>query len=240
MGKIRIIVRGKLPMSMEYQKFCERLKEERMRISLSQMEISRLLRMTQSHYSKAELGKRRLSYYEVQCLCETDVDVYYVFTGERWQQIENNGFFMESTIEEMKCYLEMVCILYMSLFKSKRLTLLGDDYKKIENIRYALMPCEKRKTVFYKLRRALNYNQKKMAELMKVDVKKLRGMESGKILPDSEIMCQMMNVFSIPYALLLNDKNGLICEINSLLGFIEESKRKDVFESMKFMHRTFC
>lgn len=149
-------------------------------------------------------------------------------------------FFMESTIEEMKCYLEMVCILYMSLFKSKRLKLLGDDHKKIENIRYALIPCEKRKTVFYKLRRALNYNQKKMAELMKVDVKKLRGMESGKILPDSEIMCQMMDVFSIPYALLLNDKNGLICEINSLLGLIEESKRKDVFESMKFIHRTFC
>lgn len=240
MGKIRIIVRGRLPMSIEYQKFCERLKEERVRISLSQMEISRLLRMTQSHYSKAELGKRRLSYYEIQCLCETNVDVYYVFTGERWQQIENDSFFLESTAEELKSYLAIVCILYMSLFKAKILTSSGDKYKKIENIQYALMPCKKGKTIFYKLRRALNYNQKKMAELMKVDVKKLRGMESGKILPDSEIMCQMMDVFSIPYALVLNDKKGLICEINSLLGLMEESKRKDVLEGMKFIHKTFC
>lgn len=227
-------------MSTEYQKFCERLKEERVRISLSQMEVSRSLRMTQSHYSKAELGKRRLSYYEIQCLCETKMDVYYIFTGERWRQIENDSFFWKSTVEELKSYLEIVCTLYMSLFKANILTLSSDNYKKIENIWYALMPCEKGKTIFYKLRRALNYNQKKMAELMKVDVKKLRGMESGKILPDSEIMCQMMDVFSIPYALLLNDKDGLICEINSLLGLIEESKRKDVFESMKFIHRTFC
>lgn len=65
-------------------------------------------------------------------------------------------------------------------------------------------------------------------------------MESGKILSDSEIICQMMAVFSIPYALLLNDKNGLICEINSLLVLMEESKRKDVLEGMKFIHKTFC
>lgn len=227
-------------MSTEYQKFCERLKEERVRMSLSQMEISRLLRMTQSHYSKAELGKRRLSYYEIQCLCETNVDVYYVFTGERCQQNEDESFFMESTVEELKSYLEIVCILYLSLFKANILTSSGGKYKKIENIQYALMPCKKGKTIFYKLRRALNYNQKKMAELMKVDVKKLRGMESGKILPDSEIMCQIMDVFSIPYALILNDKKGLICEINSLLGLMEESKRKDVLEGMKFIHKTFC
>lgn len=226
-------------MSTEYQKFCERLKEERVRTSLSQMEISRLLRMTQSHYSKAELGKRRLSYYEIQCLCETNVDVYYIFTGERWKQIENDSFFWKSTVEELKSYLEIVCTLYMSLFKANILTLSSDNYKKIENIWYALMPCEKGKTIFYKLRRALNFNQRRMAELIEVDVKKLRGMESGKILPDSEIMCQMMNVFSIPYALFLNDKNGLICEISCLLEFMGGEKQSNVLEGIKFIHKTF-
>lgn len=227
-------------MSIEYQRFCERLKEERMRISLSQMEISRLLRMTQSHYSKAELGKRRLSYYEIQCLCETKVDVYYVFTGERCRQKENDSFFEECTVEELKSYLELLCVLYMCLIKTNILTVSSDEHKKVENMRYALMPYEKGKTIFYKLRRTLNYNQKKMAELMKVDVKKLRGMESGKILPDSEIMCQMLDVFSVPYALLMNDKNGLICEINCLLALIQESKRKDILEGMKLIHKTFC
>lgn len=226
-------------MSTTYQKFHERLKKERMRMQLSQLEIGQLLRMSQSHYSKAELGKRRLSYYEIQCLCETKADVYYIFTGERYQ-IELDDFFLECTFEELSCCLEILCVLLKYLYRNNIIMLSGDMYKRIENIPYALMPGKKGKTIFYKLRRALNYNQDKMADLLKVDVKKLRSMESGKTLPDSEIICQLSEVFYIPYALLLKDRRGLICEINCLLQLIDESKRKDVLESIKSIHKTFC
>ena len=227
-------------MSMDYKKFCERLKEERLRVALTQVEISYLLRMSQNCYCKAEQGKRKFNYYEIQCLCDTDVDVYYVFTGERPQQIEADSFLWKSTVEELKSYLAILCILFMSLSKYNKLMLSDDDYKKIENIQYALMPGKKRKTIFYRLRRALGYNQKIMAEFMKVDKKKLHSMECGKVLPDSEIMCQMLDVFSIPYALFFNDKNGLIYEISYLLGLIEESKQKDVLDGIKLLHKTFC
>ena len=233
------MVRGNLPMSIAYQEFCERLKEERMQMKLSQLEIGRLLRMSQSHYSKVELGKRRLSYYEIQCLCDTKADVYYIFTGEKCQ-IELCDFSSESTFEELKCYLEILCVLLIYSDRHGKIILSEEMYKKIENIRYALMLCKKDKTLFYKLRRALNYNQKKMADLLKVDVKKLRSMESGKILPDSEIIWQLSEVFYIPYALLLKDRKGLVCEISYLLQLIEESKRKDVLESIKSIHKTFC
>ena len=227
-------------MSMKYEKFCKRLKEERTRACLSQMELSGLLRMTQSHYSKVEKCKRRLSYYEIQYLCETEIDVYYVFTGKRRQQIEEDSFFLKSTVEELKSYLAMLCILYMSLSKANKLTLSDDDYKKIENIQYALIPAKRGKTIFFKLRYGLNYDQRKMAELMKVDKKKLRSMEYGRVMPDSELLCHAMDVFSIPYALFLNDKKGLICEISYLLGLVEESKRKNVLEGMKLFHKTLC
>lgn len=125
------------------------------------------------------------------------------------------------------------------LQRNSEVELDGDIYKKIENIQNALIPCKKSKSIFYKLRRALNYNQKKMADLLEVDVKKLRGMESGKIFPDSEIMWQLSEVFSLPYALLLRDKEGLICEISCLLEFVDESKRKDIIESIKSIHKTF-
>ena len=65
-------------MSATYQKFHERLKEERLRLQLSQLEISQLLRMSQSHYSKAELGKRRLSYYEMQVYAKRK-QMYFTF-----------------------------------------------------------------------------------------------------------------------------------------------------------------
>lgn len=220
-------------MRTDYKDFCIRLKEERQRLSLSQMEISALLRISQGHYCKVEKGDRILSYYEIQNLCETDVDVYYVFTGEREEQVEIESFFKESTAEELKRYLNFLCILDKSLFKSMKDTSSNDNSKKLENIRYALLPSVKGKTMFYKLRQGLDFTQTEMAELMKVDVKKLRAMENGKILPDGELMCQMLDVFSIPYALILNDKNGLIGEINYLLSLIKEDKREEALETMK-------
>lgn len=186
-----------------------------------------------------ELGTRRLSYYETQCLCEINADAYYIFTGEKCN-IEMKDFFSKCTVGELLCYLEILCMLLTCLRSNKILSLSNDMQKKIENIQYALMPCKKGKTIFYKLRRALNYSQKKMADLLKVDVKKLRSMESGKTLPDSEIICQLSEVFYIPYALLLKDRKGLVCEISYLLQLIEESKRKDVLESIKSIHKTFC
>lgn len=226
-------------MSATYQSFREKLKEERLRLELSQLEIGQILRMSQSHYSKVELGTRRLSYYEIQYLCETKVDVYYIFTGEKCK-IEMNNILLKYTFEELKCYLEILCALLMCLHRNNRITLSADMHKKIENIQYALMPCEKDKTIFYKLRRSLNYNQIKMADLLEVDVKKLRSMESGKVLPDSEIIWRLSETFYIPYALLLKDKEGLVCEISCLLQLIDESKRKDVLESIKSIHKTFC
>ena len=67
-------------MKETYQDFLDRLKEERLRLGLSQDEMGRLLRMTQSHYSKAEHGAKRFTYYETQCICDTDVDVYQTYT----------------------------------------------------------------------------------------------------------------------------------------------------------------
>lgn len=225
-------------MSATYQKFHERLKEQRLLMELSQLEISQFLRMSQSHYSKAELGKRRLSYYEIQCLCETKVNVYYIFTGEKCK-IELQDLFSECTFEEIECYLEILCVLLMYLYKNNMIMLSANMYKKIENIQYVLMPCKKGKTIFYKLRRALNYNQMKMANLLEVDIKKLRSMESGKVLPDSEIIWRLSEIFYIPYALLLKDKKGLVCEISCLLNLIDERRRKDILDSIKSIHKTF-
>lgn len=225
-------------MSATYQKFHERLKEQRLLMELSQLEISQFLRMSQSHYSKAELGKRRLSYYEIQCLCETKLNVYYIFTGEKCK-IELQDFFSECTFEEIECYLEILCVLLMYLYKNNMIMLSANMYKRIENIQYVLVPCKKGKTIFYKLRRALNYNQMKMANLLEVDIKKLRSMESGKVLPDSEIIWRLSEIFYIPYALLLKDKKGLVCEISCLLNLIDERRRKDILDSIKSIHKTF-
>ena len=218
--------------------FRERLKEERLRLDISQLEIGRSMKMSQSHYSKVELGTRRLTYYEIQCLCETKVDLYYVFTGEKCKK-EMDKIFLEYTFEELEFYLYSLCALLTCLNECSTLALAKNMQKKLVNIQYVLAPSARDKTIFYKLRRALSYNQKQMADLLEVDVKKLRNMESGKILPDSEIIWQLSEVFCIPYALLLKDKKGLACEISCLLKLIDESKRKDILDGIRSIHKSF-
>ena len=47
-------------MSTSYQNVLERLKEERLARNWSQDQISQKLKMSQSHYSKVELGNLRI------------------------------------------------------------------------------------------------------------------------------------------------------------------------------------
>ena len=91
-----------------YEDFLARLKEERLRLGLSQDDIGRLLRMTQSHYSKAELGSRRFTYYELQCLCDTDVDVFYLFTGHRFESVNDENM-KKKQMGELIFYMNTLC-----------------------------------------------------------------------------------------------------------------------------------
>lgn len=63
---------------MTYQNVLERLKEERLRQHWSQIQMGGQMRMSQSHYSKVELGNRRLTFYQIQYLCDTEIDVHYI------------------------------------------------------------------------------------------------------------------------------------------------------------------
>ena len=62
-------------MQKSYEDVLKRLKEERKRLGLSQMEISRCVHMNQSDYCKVEAGHRLLSYYELQELSGRGVDL---------------------------------------------------------------------------------------------------------------------------------------------------------------------
>ena len=53
----------------------KRLREERISRKLTQLQMSSRLRMSQSHYSKAELGSRKFTFYEMQSLCGAELDV---------------------------------------------------------------------------------------------------------------------------------------------------------------------
>ena len=63
-----------------------------------------------------------------------------------------------------------------------------------------------------------------MAEKLGVDRKKLRDLEKGKLLPDSELIWKMSYQLYVPFSLILKDSNGLISEICYLLEQLEADK----------------
>lgn len=67
----------------DMKKVGERLKEERARLALTQREISNLAGITQTTYSKYELGERTPTLEAVDGFYRLGMDISYLLTGER-------------------------------------------------------------------------------------------------------------------------------------------------------------
>ena len=74
-----------------------------------------------------------------------------------------------------------------------------------------------------------------MAELLEIDVKKLRNLEEGKLLPDSEMIWKMWDKFQVPYFLILNDKKGMLSEIHVLMDFVVPKEEEALGRYMEYM-----
>ena len=225
-------------MSMEYNDALKRLKEERIRLQLAQEQISRYMRMSQSHYSKAELGNRRFTYYELQCLCETEVDVYYVHTGRRLTNLHGEVW-KACNYKELLYLLSIICVVIMYICQNEILDQserqrIREMYRIISETLY-----QSNKNIFYQVRKLFEYTQQEMAERLEVDIKKLRSLENGKALPDSELVWKLYKEFNISPAIVLKDKYGLICEISALLVLLRKEEREATVKYLKMCKKAF-
>ena len=75
-----------------------------------------------------------------------------------------------------------------------------------------------------------------MAEILGVDVKKLRDLENGRSLPDSELLSRLYELFHIPPAAILKDKKGMANEISILLDMMDIENGKMIFDIIKVIH----
>ncbi|MGN1315048.1 MAG: helix-turn-helix domain-containing protein [Lachnospiraceae bacterium] len=218
-----------------YQCFVKRLREERIRLKLTQKQMADRMKMSENHYSKAEKERRRLSFFETKYLCETELDSFYIFTGRK---IERNqaSFFAQYQYAELLNYYEMVCMLVVRP-NSRQKALSMEDKRIIDYARYLVATENREKTVFKKYREYKGFSQFHMAEKLGVDLKKLRELERGKLLPDSELIWKMSSQLYIPFSLILKDKNGVISEICCLLELMKPDSRGLVMEIMQKLEK---
>lgn len=220
-------------MSAAYDDMLKRLAKERYRLALSQREMGRYMRMSQSNYSKVELGKRRLSYYELKYLCDSDIDMYYVFTGKRCSG-KYREYFLGCSYSELLCILNIITSVadlrsirdhadsgrFLSVWTELAWT--TDRGQKLN------------RNLFHHIRKLLGHSQKEMAEMLGMDVKKLRELENGRSQPDSELLCRVYELFHVPPAIVLQDKGGLVSEICCQLEVFGPDSGEELFRILRW------
>lgn len=222
-------------MKATYQNLLERLKEERLAKKWSQDQISQKLQMSQSHYSKVELGNRRFTYYEVQDLYELELDAHYIFTGQR-SAIAEDAFFSHCDYRELHFYLHVLAYMAEYFYMVGRSEDWKAVYRELEYIKYVTAPDNTDDNTLFLLRRMLNYSQQTMAEKLGVDIKKVRAMENGESLPDSEILWRLYQLFRIPPAVFVKNQRGMVSAFSCLLDILTREDREHALEVLQSCH----
>ena len=222
-------------MGEEYGKALNRLEDERLEYKITQGKMGKMLKMTQSHYYKAANGEKRFGYYELQAMCNSELDVYHIFTGKRSSRKDYfDASFWEADYEQL-----LVClkIIHMVAGANKRGGAEAKEWERIfkdtHYIEYALYIIAEEQNVFKAVRTYKGIKQMEMADELAMDVKKLRALESNHILPDSELIFKMYSIYSVSPALFLKDAKCLKNEICYLVDSVGENVRQNLLTCVK-------
>lgn len=208
--------------NLVYENVLERLREERGRLSITKADMSRYLHMDQSNYRKAELGQyRRFSYFEVKSMSDLGINVNYIYTG-KVKKVITLDFIEKLSVNRLKSILQIIYTIVELSYKedfNQQYKALLEELKYIFFIKQNVNPSD----IFLTVRRLKGYTQIKMADMIGVDVKKLRDLENGKKLPDSEIISKMYEVFKILPVVMIETKN---CMLDTILYILDEIKKR--------------
>ena len=231
-----------------YEDFSLRLREERIRCGLTQQQLCDFTEMQQSSFSRAEAGHIRLTYPKLKRFCTSGMDIFYVFTGNR---ATNRLDFLElsGTAPEELLYLLSIIYIHASAmriqnqtfpgvsantrFKVSRETSFEQIRKQLSYLQYLSGGTRTNRNIFYCMRNYYGYTQRKMADLLGVDIKKLRNLEKERRLPDSELIWKMYEQFHVSPAFILNDPRGLWNELNYVLGLLGENDREAMLQILE-------
>lgn len=202
-------------MGKDYIAVMQRLKEERLGHGLSQAELGEQISVSQKQYSKVEHDAKSFGYFEVKALANTELDLYYIYTGMRMSG-KYNRLFERSSYKNLLCYLHIMTTLFTCM--CEELELEQELYRQINCVRYITGADEElEETIFSLVRQQERETQFEIAARLGVDVKKYRELERGNLLPDSELIWRLYARYHVPPALVLQDAKGLIYQIEYFL-----------------------
>lgn len=192
-------------MCSSYEDFLRRLNQYRQRLNMTQEETSRALGITQSQFSKMELGKTIMPYKALAHLISMGWDVDYLITGKEIcrRDSELRKVVMHAE-EEYRPRLFDAIAWMLKQGLDKRTSELDFETKcemEILKMRASGRPSD---SVLYRMRKILGMSQIPMAEKLGVNIKKYRMLEKNEANPDAELLSRIYEVTGCKPSLLIN------------------------------------
>ena len=221
-------------MCIVYEDVLKRLVEERYRLGLSQRQMGQSVRMNQSNYSKVELGLRRLSFHELKYLCESGVDIHYIYTGQKGTDVCDD-FLSQCSYFELKGLLNIFYGFCLFRYREKSSDQWSEILEKLKYVPLLETDCGSN-NIFFTIHHVMDTTQKKMSDSLGIDVKKLRDLENNRNLPDSELISRLYDIYHIPPSAILKDKKCIEKEIAALIALLDVQSMKTLVDAMKIMY----
>lgn len=220
-----------------YKEVMERFHEERLAWDWSQQEISSKMGITQSHFSKAELGKKRFMYEQIKRLNETEFDLHYVFTGNRVEKTKRLDILEHVSASE--CYFlgRLFYVLLEQLSERRSAPQYEAVRKQSSIMRYVLD--NRQKSIWRLVRDYCDCTQAEMADFFKFDLKKYACLENEKTYPDSESIYLLYKHFYIPPQIVLGDNRGIVRSIYDAMAELDDGDYAKLVDFIKLQQEMF-
>lgn len=226
-------------MNMVYEDVLERLQEERLAHKLSQEELSHQLKITQGHYSKAEHAIKRFTYHEVQRLADSELDLYYIYTGRRIVHKHEESL-KNCSYKELLCYLHVLLSLECCRLGEPKQEAEAQRYRQLCRLKYITGAQDDQESIYMLIRRFEKKTQFEMADYLGMDIKKYRGVEKGTCLPDSEMLFKVYSLFEVSPAYVLKDIKGLSCEMEYYLSRVNPRINGAIYHYFRLLRELYA
>ena len=219
---------------MQYSLIVQKLQQYRKKSKILQTEMAEYLDITQSEYSKIELGKSKLPYEVLDKLrkrgCDIDMLIIGVETGTVLPSVEK--VYVESDTLKFVSWLKL-CEWAMQHWRNEdgREAEIGSKLLKV------FVNDEKGLTALEKLRTASGISQEKMVEILGVNIKKYRRLEKGIIQLDAELMAKIYEATKCKPSFFMDENNYYLSIISEECRYGE--KREEQLQDLLNMQKKF-
>lgn len=216
-------------MSNHYEEFLRRLVQYRVRLHLTQENLSEKLEITQSQLSKQELGKTIVNYKSLVRLMNMGWDIDYLFTGNQSvrKPSELTALLEGSESSQRGAMLEFIAWVLDKGIKQSVQELSVEEKCEISILKMKSSQSEN-ESIMYEIRKLSGEAQIPMAEKLGVNIKKYRALERRQIDPDAELLLGIYEATGCKPSLFLTTDRIENLIIDDLWNRILPTKQKEI------------